>query len=261
MKLIDIHTHIYPEAVARKAAASIRKFYHLDTEEMDGTAASLLERGTQVGIDRFVVLPVALRPDRTRHINDFIIEQVAAQPRFLGFGTLHAAMDNLTDEVGYIMEKGLLGVKMHPDSQVFAIDDERLFPAYEMMQGKLPLMLHMGDQRYDYSHPARLRRVLENFPNLQVIAAHFGGYSMYETAYDLLRDKDCIFDVSSSMMFMEEGIAEKYINIYGAERMAFGTDYPLWNPIVETKRFLELKLTDEQFEQIGHKTAERILNL
>lgn len=261
MKLIDIHTHIYPEAVARKAAASIRKFYRLDTEEMDGTAASLLERGTQVGIDRFVVLPVALRPDRTRHINDFIIEQVAGQPRFLGFGTLHAAMDNLTDEVEYIMEKGLLGVKMHPDSQVFAIDDERLFPAYEMMQGKLPVMLHMGDQRYDYSHPARLRRVLENFPNLQVIAAHFGGYSMYETAYDLLRDKDCIFDVSSSMMFMEEGIAEKYINIYGAERMAFGTDYPLWNPIVETKRFLELKLTDEQFEQIGHKTAERILNL
>jgi predicted TIM-barrel fold metal-dependent hydrolase len=122
-------------------------------------------------------------------------------------------------------------------------------------------MLHMGDKRYDYSHPARLRRVLENFPRLQVIAAHFGGYSMYETAYDLLHDKDCIFDVSSSMMFMEEGIAEKYINIYGAERMAFGTDYPLWDPVAETKRFLQLKLTDEQFEQIGHKTVERILNL
>ena len=60
------------------------------------------------------------------------------------------------------------------------------------------------------------------------------------------------------MMFMEDGIAEKYINIYGAERMAFGTDYPLWDPVKETKRFLQLKLTDEQFEQIGHKTVERI---
>ena len=110
-------------------------------------------------------------------------------------------------------------------------------------------------------HPARLRRVLDNFPGLQVIAAHFGGYSMYETAYDLLHDKDCVFDVSSSMMFMEDGIAEKYINIYGAERMAFGTDYPLWNPVPETKRFLQLKLTDEQFAQIGHKTVDRILNL
>lgn len=261
MKLIDIHTHIYPSAIARKAAASIREFYQLGTEEMDGTAETLLQKGDEAGIDRFVILPVAMRPERTRHINDFILSQLDAQPRFLGFGTIHAGMENITGEVQYIMDKGLRGLKMHPDSQVFAIDDPRLFPAYEMLRGKLPIMLHMGDKRYDYSHPARLRRVLDNFPGLQVIAAHFGGYSMYETAYDLLHDKDCVFDVSSSMMFMEDGIAEKYINIYGAERMAFGTDYPLWNPVPETKRFLQLKLTDEQFEQIGHKTVERILNL
>lgn len=261
MKLIDIHTHIYPPAIAQKAADSIRDFYQLDTEALDGTADTLLACGAKAGIDRFVILPVSQRPDRTRHINDFILEQLTQQPRFLGFGTIHAAMDGITDEVQYIMDRGLRGLKMHPDSQVFAIDDPRLFPAYEMLQGKLPVMLHMGDKRYDYSHPARLRHVLENFPRLQVIAAHFGGYSMYETAYEYLHDKDCIFDVSSSMMFMEKGIAEKYINIYGAERMAFGTDYPLWNPVPETKRFLELDLTDEQFEQIGHKTAERILNL
>ena len=261
MKLIDIHTHIYPPAIARKAAASIREFYQLGTDEMDGTADTLLERGTQAGIDRFVVLPVAMRPDRTRHINDFILEQVAVQPRFLGFGTVHAAMENITGEVEYIMEKGLRGLKMHPDSQQFAIDDERLFPAYEAVQGKLPVLLHMGDFRFDYSHPKRLRHLLELFPNLQVIAAHFGGYSMYETAYELLHDKDCIFDVSSSLMFMEEGVAEKYIRNYGAERMAFGTDYPLWDPIKETRRFLELKLTVEEFDQIGHKTVERILGL
>ena len=261
MKLIDIHTHIYPPAIARKAAASIREFYQLGTEEMDGTAETLLQKGDEVGIDRFVILPVAMRPERTRGINDFILNQLELQPRFLGFGTIHAGMENITDEVQYIMDKGLRGLKMHPDSQVFAIDDPRLYPAYEMLQGKLPIMLHMGDKRYDYSHPARLRRVLENFPDLQVIAAHFGGYSMYETAYDLLHDKNCIFDVSSSMMFMEEGVAEKYINIYGAERMAFGTDYPLWDPIVETKRFQQLKLTDDEFDQISHKTAERILNL
>ena len=186
---------------------------------------------------------------------------MAVQPRFLGFGTVHAAMENITGEVEYIMEKGLRGLKMHPDSQQFAIDDERLFPAYEAVQGKLPVLLHMGDFRFDYSHPKRLRHLLELFPNLQVIAAHFGGYSMYETAYELLHDKDCIFDVSSSLMFMEEGVAEKYIRNYGAERMAFGTDYPLWDPIKETRRFLELKLTVEEFDQIGHKTVERILGL
>ena len=261
MKLIDIHTHIYPPAIARKAAASIREFYQLGTDEMDGTADTLLQKGTEAGIDRFVILPVAMRPDRTRHINDFILEQVAIQPCFLGFGTVHAAMDNITDEVEYIMDNGLRGLKMHPDSQQFAIDDPRLFPAYEAVQDKIPVILHMGDVRFDYSHPKRLRHVLEQFPKLQVIAAHFGGYGMYETAYELLHDKDCIFDVSSSMMFMEEGVAEKYIRAFGAERMAFGTDYPLWDPVKETKRFLELKLTDEEFDQIGHKTVEQLLKL
>ena len=261
MRLIDIHTHVYPDAIARKAAASIRDFYQLGTDEMDGTVNTLLQKGDEAGIDRFVILPVAVRPDRTRHINDFILEQVASQSRFIGFGTLHAGMDNVADEAEYIMNKGLKGIKMHPDTQAFCIDDPRLFPAYEAIQGKIPVILHMGDVRYDYSHPLRLRRVLEQFPKLQAIAAHFGGYGMYETAKELLYDKDCIFDISSSMMFMERGVAERYINLYGAERMAFGTDYPLWDPVKETKRFLELKLTDAQFEQIGHKTVERFLNL
>ena len=261
MQLIDIHTHIYPPAIARKAAASIREFYQLGTDEMDGTAETLLRKGDEAGIGRFVILPVAVRPDRTRHINDFILSQLADQPRFIGFGTLHAAMDNVGDEVQYILDKGLKGIKMHPDTQGFAIDDPRLFPAYEALQDRIPVIFHTGDKRYNFSHPAQLRKVLERFPRLQVIAAHFGGYGMYEEAYEILHDKDCIFDVSSSMMFMEDGVAEKFINRYGAERMAFGTDYPLWDPVKETGRFLELKLTDEQFEQIGHKTAERFLNL
>lgn len=261
MHLIDIHTHIYPPAIARKAAASIRDFYQLGTDAMDGTAETLLKMGDEAGIDRFVILPVAVRPDRTRHINEFILEQVAVQSRFIGFGTLHAGMENIADEARFIMDKKLKGIKMHPDTQEFAIDDPRLFPAYEEIQGKLPVIFHMGDVRYDYSHPAKLRRLLGLFPNLQVIAAHFGGYGMYETAYELLHDMNCIFDVSSSMMFMEEGVAERYIRMYGPERMAFGTDYPLWDPVVETKRFQQLKLTDEEFDQIGHKTVETFLNL
>jgi predicted TIM-barrel fold metal-dependent hydrolase len=261
MKLFDIHTHIYPAAIAAKAAASIREFYDLDTHEMDGTADTLIAKGTQAGIERFLILPVAMRPDRTRHINDFILEQLAQQPRFLGFGTVHAGMENIVDEVEYVISKGLRGLKMHPDSQQFAIDDPRLFPVYEAASGRIPVMLHMGDKRYDFSHPARLKKVLQQFPKLQVIATHFGGYSMYETAYELLHDADCVFDVSSSLMFMDDGVAEKYIRNYGVERMAFGTDYPLWDPVVETRRFQQLKLTDAEFDQIGHKTAERILNL
>ena len=261
LKFIHFHTHVYPDAIAPKAADSIRQFYSLGNDALDGTVKMLLEKGQQAGTWRYVILPVAMRPDRTRHINDFILQQLALHPEFFGFGTVHAAMENLMEEVAYIQEKGLRGIKMHPDSQVFAIDDERLFPVYEQIQGHLPVLFHMGDHRFDYSHPARLRHVLDLFPKLQVIAAHFGGYEIYEQAYDLLKDTDCLFDVSSSLMFMGEGVAESYINRYGAERFVYGSDYPMWDPAEEMQRFLRLKLTDDQFEQIAHKTAEKILGI
>ena len=262
MEIIDIHTHIYPEKIARKAADSVRDFYELEGSiRMDGTVEMLLEEGKKAGISTFVVLPVSNTPNRVRSINQFIVDQAQAHNNFIGFGTLHAEMDGLCDEVDWILQQGLRGIKMHPDSQRFNIDDERLFPVYDMLQDKIPVMLHMGDWRYNYSHPVRLRRILNMFPKLEVVAAHFGGYSMYHTARELLWDTDCIFDVSSSLMFMEEGVAEKYIRSYGPERMAYGTDYPLWDPVTEVNRFSRLKLTDEEFEQIFHKTAERVLNL
>ena len=261
MRFIDFHTHVYPDAIAPKASDSIRAFYELGNKTMDGTVKMLLELGDAAGTDRYVILPVSNRPDRTRHINDFILQTLEQEPRFLGFGTVHAAMDNLMEEVAYIQANGLRGLKIHPDSQQFPIDDERLFPVYEEIQGKLPLMPHMGDRRYSYSHPTKLRRVLDLFPKLQVIATHFGSYQLHEEAYGLLKDKDCFFDVSSSLMFMEPGVAENYINSYGAERFVYGSDYPMWNPKTEMERFLRLDLTADQFEQIAHKTAEAILGL
>lgn len=260
MKIIDIHTHIYPDKVAMKAADSIRDFYKIGGDQ-DGTAGMLLERGKKAGVSQFVILPVAIRPDRVHSINDFIIRETQDFDCFVGFGTVHIDMEDMMDEVERIASLGLKGIKIHPDCQKFAIDDPRLFPMYEAIQGKLPVFLHMGDKRYDYSHPARLRRVLEQFPKLDAVAAHFGGYSMYETACRELKDTNCIMDVSSSLAFMAEGEAEHYINLYGAERMAFGTDYPVWDPVEEVQRLMQLKLSDEQKEQIAWKTAARFLNL
>ena len=229
MKIIDIHAHIYPDNIAQKATDSVKAFYDgIGDTSLNGTESMLMERGKEAGIDRFVALPVAIRPDRVQGINDYIYERAQENSRLIPFGTVHAAMDGLTDEA---------------------------------VMGRIPVMLHMGDQRYDYSHPIRLRRLLQLFPGLDVIAAHLGGYSMQETARELLQDTNCVMDISSSVVFMEPGVPERYINLYGAERIAFGSDYPMFDPAKEVHNFLRLKLTDDQKEQIAHKTAERILKL
>ena len=76
MKIIDIHTHIYPDAIARKATDSIRDFYQLDGGGMDGSVQMLRQRGREAGISQFVVLPVSNSPRRVRHINEFLLEKI-----------------------------------------------------------------------------------------------------------------------------------------------------------------------------------------
>ena len=60
MQLIDFHCHIYPDAVAAKASASIRDFYEIGGGNLAGTVDNLLTYGKAAGISRYMVLPVSL---------------------------------------------------------------------------------------------------------------------------------------------------------------------------------------------------------
>ena len=76
MTLIDTHAHIYPDAIAAKAARSIGTFYDRPVG-MNGTVDSLLAHGTAAGISRFLVQSVAVTWERAHAINDFFASSVA----------------------------------------------------------------------------------------------------------------------------------------------------------------------------------------
>lgn len=261
MKIIDFHTHIYPDKIAGKAAGSIADFYRLDGDGLVGSVDTLLQLEKEAGVERAAVLPVAMKPNQARRVNEFIHETTEKHSNLIGFGTVHAAMEDLCEEGEYLIQNGYRGVKIHPDMQQFAIDDLRLYPFYDLIQGKLPIIFHMGDSRYNYSNPVKLRIIMKQFPRLNCIAAHLGGLDMYEIAYDNFGNMDCCLDISSVLRFSPPEEILKWIRIYGSERMIFGTDFPLWNPVHEVKTFQSLGLTDAELEQVGYKTAERILAL
>jgi predicted TIM-barrel fold metal-dependent hydrolase len=156
---------------------------------------------------------------------------------------------------------GLKGVKLHPDMQRFDIDDPRMMHIYEMLSGRMPVLFHTGDYRHGYSHPERLARVLDAFPRLTAIAAHFGGWSIYEQGYDYLGDKRCYLDICSSMALLGPRRSRELIRAFGAERMLFGTDFPMWDPKEELDRFYAMGLTSAEQELILHKNAERVLGI
>lgn len=260
MQIIDFHTHIYPEPIAEKATKSICDFYSLKTD-LTGTAAVLLSRGQAAGITNYVLLPVAVKAEQVHHINQFIVREVEAHSEFYGFGTLHAAMEDFYSEISFIESAGLKGIKLHPDTQQFPVDDERLFPLYEQLQGRLPILFHCGDRRYDYSHPKRLRHIIDLFPKLHIIAAHLGGWSVFDEAFELLKDTDCSFDISSCMSFLPPEQIKKYINGYGADRVLFGSDFPLWDPVKEVEAFMKIDLKESDREKIAFKNACTILGI
>lgn len=259
--IIDFHAHIYPEKIAQKATRSIGDFYNLDMG-CSGSVDALLQSGAQAGIHRFVVQSVASVPRQVESINNFIKEECDKHPdHFIGLGTIHPGMDNPLDEIDRIEKLGLHGVKIHPDVQQFNMDDERMLPIYDRLQGRLPMLIHCGDYRYTYSHPARLARILDMFPKLDVVAAHFGGWSVWDLAMEYLLTRRCWLDTSSSFAFLGKVRSKEIIRAYGADRILFGDDFPMWKHRDELDTLLRLGLTDEENEKILYKNALQVLHL
>ena len=155
---------------------------------------------------------------------------------------------------------GFKGFKIHPDMQKFALDNKRSMDMFAAIEGKMPIVIHTGDKRYNYSHPEQMKRVLDAFPNLTCVCAHLGGWSEWDDAYKSLAKYDNVYvDTSSSLYAMEPEHAAKIIRQYATERVMFGTDYPMWNAKEELERIAAVPLTDRERELIMGKNALALL--
>lgn len=258
--VIDSHCHIYPEKIAKPAVISTGNFYNM-TALGDGTVKSLLEISEKAGIDRFVVQSVATTPHQVKSINEFIATQVRNNPqKLIGLGTLHPDSTDLKGDFEHIKELGLHGVKLHPDIQRFKIDDYRCLKIYELCeQNEMPILMHTGDYRYDFSNPNRLMPILDIYKNLTVIGAHLGGWSIWEQACEKLAGKPNFYvDSSSSLYELPIEKATEIIRKYGCDRVLFGSDFPVFSPDVELERFMALPLTDTERKMI---LSENVLKL
>lgn len=261
--VIDAHCHIYPDKIAVKAAGATDKFYDVHSFA-DGTVGMLQREGAKAGIDHFVVQSVATTPKQVSSINRFIAGSVAnSAGRLTGLGTLHPESDDLQRDVEEIIALGLHGVKLHPDIQGFKIDDWRCLKIYELCEkAKLPILMHTGDSRYDNSNPNRLLPVLDIYTDLTVIGAHFGGWSLWEEASKQLCGIPNLYvDCSSSFYWLPDDKVKEIIERYGTDRVLFGTDYPMWSPSEELRRFLSLGYSDEVSRQILSENAVKVFHI
>lgn len=262
MDIINAHSHVYPEKIAFKATHAIGDFYNTGMSGL-GTTADLIEDGTKAGITRFLICSCATTVKQVHSINEFLFGEKSDRDNVEGLITLHQDMteEETFNEVDWGLAHGFKGIKLHPDFQKFSVYDPNVFGIYRAAEGRMPILFHAGDYRYKYSNPSLLAAVAKEFPKLDLVCAHFGGYSEWDKvdAYDGL--DNVYFDTSSALFYLSPEKAVELIRHFGADRFFFGTDYPMWNAVEEMQRFNRLSLTSDEREKIFAKNAERVYKL
>ncbi len=257
--IIDAHTHIYPDSIAQKAAENISDFYDLNMR-YNGTVGSLLAMGGKAGVEKYVVHSVATLPRQVNAINEFIAGAVnSSGGKFIGFATLHPDDEDIAGHIDNAMALGLKGVKLHPDFQRFHIDGPRAMKLFEAIEGRLPVLIHAGDYRTDFSKPGRIVNVMKTFPKLDVIAAHLGGWSEWGDYAGELADRGVYVDTSSSRHWLPPGTMRELMDIFGEGKVFFGSDYPMWDASDELDMLMKILRDDKEKEQILHANFERLM--
>lgn len=213
---------------------------------------------------------------RPRVPNELVAQACRDHPKtFVGFGSVDPLKGGrAVAELDGIAELGLKGVKLHPSLQAFAPDDEKHWPLYARCEELgLVVLFHTGTSgigagqpggqgiRLDYARPIRLDAAAASFPDLKIIAAHFGYPWHTELLAMALHKTNIYIDIS--------GWAPRYIpaevmrDMKGRlqDQFLFGSDYPFIQP----KRCLDelsgLDLPDAVLQKVLLGNGKRLLGL
>lgn len=256
MKVIDVHAHVFPDAVAQKAVNNLKTYYSY-TMHGKGTFSDLKDSADEAGVEKLVIHSTATKAHQVEDVNNFTSSLIC--DRIIGFGSIHPDYPDCEKEVDRIISLGLKGIKLHPDFQKFNIDDKKMFPIYDYICGKLPILFHVGDINSDCSNPKRLAKVIKMFPHLTVIAAHLGGYSRWDEAEEYLIGKDIYIDTSSTFASLSDERIVSIIKKHDINRVLFGTDYPLERHKSTIEHTQRLDLSDDAKEKIFYTNAYNLL--
>ena len=264
--IVDFHTHCFPDRIAERAVSQLAVASGNATPAFDGTAQGLLNLVHSKGVDIAVVLGIATNVKQQKNVNDFLIE-LNKRDDVVSFGSVHPDAEDAIDELYRIKEAGLKGIKLHPDYQSFFVDDDRMFRIYETVN-KLGLLLtfhagvDIGVPDPVHCTPQRLKNILPMFDNTNVIAAHFGGYLLWNEVEELLvGEKNLYIDTSFCHTRMPPLWAKRIIEKHGTDKILLGSDLP-WSVTDKEMEFIKsLGLSDDVLADIFGNNAARLLGL
>ncbi len=171
-------------------------------------------------------------------------------------------------------EHGVRGFKFHPTLQAFTPNDERFYPIYAAIEeAGVPVVFHTGQTgigaglpggrglKLRYSQPMLIDDVAADFPDLTVILAH-PSVPWQDEAISMATHKANVFlDLSgwSPKYFPPQLV--RAARSYLADKVMFGSDYPVIDPERWMSDFADLDISDEVRAKIVKENAVRVLGL
>lgn len=270
--IIDVHTHIYPPKIAKKAIEKLEKCSGVPANT-NGLREGLLCSMKEAGIDYSLLLPVATSSKQVDTINEEAA-QTNAQAYKTGlysFGAIHPQTENYKEVLRRIKDSGLKGVKLHPDYQEAFFNDIRYKRIVEeATKLDLYMMVHAGEDiglpTPIHCRPEHVVEVVKETGTDKLILAHMGGWRLWEEVQQQLLELPLFFDTSFSENYIKgvSGLLDELsfvalVRAMGADRVLFGTDSP-WSSQKQAVEWMNAtSLTKEEKEMIFSGNFMRIL--
>ena len=278
--IIDFHCHILPPGFSdrhRELLGRDRTYAALFPQPgaRMATAASLLKAMTKSGIDHSVVLGFGWT-DRevAREVNDYLIDSVMDYgDRLSGFCSVNPGWGaEALAEVERCAAAGLKGIgELHPDSQNFDITSRSMMaPIMELAQSlNLPVLVHTSEPvGHQYpgkgrTTPDRVYQFIKDFPRNTIICAHWGGgLPFYGLMPELSGElANVFFDTAASPFLYRKEVFEVAVKTTGADKILFGTDYPLIGHRNLLSQIEEVNIDEEVRSAILGGNAAALLGL
>lgn len=261
-EIIDAHTHIFPDDVARRAVETLHDMWGAEPVRLPVVSELLAEMDAS-GVDRSVIAPVSTKPSQVRSINDFVIG--LDEPRLIPFGSVHSHFDGLEDELRRLEAADVRGLKTQPFFQGYDFADPHAREMFDLIGDRFALLIHGGQEIVDIEGvvptPAALANLHLDFPKLRLIVAHLGGFNMWDEVQEHLVGADVHFDLSYTFNFAPDEVIRRICSTHGWERCIFGSDFPWQGQSEALAGLMRMDLDDETLAGVLAGNLKRLLGM
>ena len=275
--IIDVHTHIFPRRIRQRREAyfdaepEFELLYRSPKSRLIGVAA-LIEQMDADGVDKAVVFGFPWRAaDTFEAHNDYILEAARRYPdRLVGLGCFDAASPEAAAEARRCLAAGLSGIGelAFYRSGIDEAARDGLEGLMECCRDRdAPVMIHTNEP-VGHSYPgktpntlAQIEAVLRRFPANKIILAHWGaGLFFYSLMKKGVREllQNAYFDTAASPYLYHGDIYPLAVKLIGADRILFGSDYPLLAPVRYLDEIRDCGLNPSQIDAICGRNAANL---